>query len=495
MDFAPVLLASQIRAIEDWARSQSPAAPLMERAGAATAALVQQAIDSRSRRILVLAGPGNNGGDALVAARILKQAWLDVRTVWTGSEQRLPPDSSSALAAWRSIGGDPIGDIPNAWRWDLAIDGLFGIGLTRALDERHAGLAAALNASGRPVVAIDVPSGLDADTGRTHGLAVHARHTVTFLALKPGLFTADGPDLCGEIHLDRLGTQAAPLPADAGRLTEDAMIVEALPPRARNSHKGLFGDAVILGGAPGMVGAALLAGRAALKLGAGRVLVGLLADNPKVDPMQPDLMLRHAEETLTRPRIGCAVVGPGLGQSAVARQLLQQALALDAPVVLDADALNLVGADDELRKAVLLRAAATLLTPHPAEAARLLGLTTDQVQSDRIKAARGLAQAFNAHVVLKGAGSICAAPDGRWCINTSGNPGMASAGMGDVLSGILGALLAQGAEPQSALRAGVRLHGLAADDLVARGVGPVGLTASETIDAARSVWNRLASSR
>jgi hydroxyethylthiazole kinase-like uncharacterized protein yjeF len=306
------------------------------------------------------------------------------------------------------------------------------------------------------------------------------------------LYTADGPDHCGDVHLDRLGTEAAPLPQDAGWLIGDEIIAGALSPRARNSHKGIYGDVVILGGAPGMVGAALLAGRAALKLGAGRVLVGLLADEPKVDILQPDLMLRPAEEVLKRLQIGCAVIGPGLGQSAVARQLLDQALALDTPVVIDADALNLLAADSGLRKTVIARVAPTLLTPHPAEAARLLDVTTDQVQGDRVRAARALAKELRAHAVLKGAGSICTTPNGNWSINGSGNPGMASAGMGDVLSGILGALLAQAAAPYNALMAGVRVHGLAADELVLRGVGPVGLTASETIDAARSVWNRLA---
>jgi hydroxyethylthiazole kinase-like uncharacterized protein yjeF len=492
MKSMPLLLRSRIKAIEDWARAQSPALPLMERAGKATAELVQQVIDARSRRVLVLAGPGNNGGDGLVAARMLKNAWFDVRVVWTGSEDRLPADSRAALLAWREAGGTVAAAIPEGWDWHLAVDGLFGIGLTRPLDARHAELVSAIHSRGWPIVSIDVPSGLDADTGRTHGVAVRADHTVTFLAGKPGLYTADGPDHCGDVHLDRLGTEAAPLPQDAGWLIGDEIIAGALSPRARNSHKGIYGDVVILGGAPGMVGAALLAGRAALKLGAGRVLVGLLADEPKVDILQPDLMLRPAEEVLKRLQIGCAVIGPGLGQSAVARQLLDQALALDTPVVIDADALNLLAADSGLRKTVIARVAPTLLTPHPAEAARLLDVTTDQVQGDRVRAARALAKELRAHAVLKGAGSICTTPNGNWSINGSGNPGMASAGMGDVLSGILGALLAQAAAPYNALMAGVRVHGLAADELVLRGVGPVGLTASETIDAARSVWNRLA---
>lgn len=493
MNTAPVFLTPHIRAIENWARSRPEPLALMERAGLAAAELAQQVAPARARAILVLAGPGNNGGDAFVAARHLKNAWFDVRLVFTGEAAKLQPEARAAFDAWKAAEGSLLPDAPPDWRWDLALDGLFGIGLSRDLDSRHARLVTSLNAAGRPVVAIDVPSGLDADTGKTHGVAVRAAHTVTFLGLKAGLFTLDGPDLAGQVHLDRLGTEDAPLPEDHGLLIGDDVIANALPPRPLNSHKGMYGDVGILGGAEGMVGAALLAGRAALRMGAGRVLVGLLADGPEVDLLQPDLMLRRAEEVLSRPGLSCAVVGPGLGQSSVARQLLAKAVALDLPLVLDADALNLISEDSQLQKALSARVAPSLVTPHPAEAARLLATGTGQVQTDRIEAATSLAERLGAHLVLKGAGSVCAAPDGRWWINASGNPGMSSAGMGDVLAGILGALVAQGASPERALLAAVHVHGLAADELVAKGVGPVGLTASETIDAARAVWNRLAS--
>jgi len=203
-------------------------------------------------------------------------------------------------------------------------------------------------------------------------------------------------------------------------------------------------------------------------------------------------MLRSVEELLERDSVGAAVIGPGLGQSDAALHALSKAIRVDAPVVLDADALNIVATSKALKTMLQQRDQATLLTPHPAEAGRLLGVETAAIQEDRIGAAQDLAAEFNSAVVLKGCGSICAFPEGTWCINTSGNPGMAAAGMGDVLSGILGALLAQGAAAHSALLAGVHVHGLAADDLVSKGVGPIGLTASETIDAARSAWNRLA---
>jgi hydroxyethylthiazole kinase-like uncharacterized protein yjeF len=492
MKTTPVFLTRQIQSIENWARTRPEPLPLMERAGQAAAELAQEVCGPRTRSILVLAGPGNNGGDAFVAARHLRSAWFDVRVVFTGEANKLPADARTAFDAWQAAGGTTVSAIPLEWRWELALDGLFGVGLSRDLDSVHAQLVTSLNGSRKPVVAIDVPSGIDADTGQVRGVAVRAAHTVTFLGLKPGLLTLDGPDHAGLVHVDRLGTEEVALPEGHGLLVGDDAISSALVPRPRNSHKGHFGDVAILGGAPGMVGAALLAGRAALRLGAGRVLVGLLADGPTVDLLQPDLMLRRAEELLSRADLSCAVVGPGLGQSSVARQLLAKVLALEAPLVIDADALNLVADDARLRDALSSRTRPSLLTPHPAEAARLLATATELVQADRIAAAGSLATTLRAYLVLKGAGSICAAPDGRWWINTSGNPGMASAGMGDVLAGILGALLAQGAAPERALLAAVRVHGVAADDLVAGGAGPVGLTASETIDAARAAWNRLA---
>lgn len=492
MHTVPVHLTEHIRSIEQWAFGLEPPPPLMERAGRASAELVRRATPENTRRILVLAGPGNNGGDAFVAARYLKQWWFDVLVVFTGDASQLKEDAKAAYDAWDELGGALSPVIPVDFDWQMAVDGLFGIGLQRELDERHTDLVQELNESARPVVAIDVPSGLDADSGKVMGIAVRADHTITFLGLKAGLHTLDGPDHAGEIHLDMLGIENPPLPDGHGYLIGDEVVAATLPRRPFNSHKGRFGDVVIIGGASGMVGAALLAGRAALKLGAGRVLVGMLGDGPAVDFAQPDLMLRSVEELLERPGIAAAVIGPGLGQSDAALHALSKALRIDAPVVLDADALNIIATSKALRKALQQHSQASLLTPHPAEAGRLLGVETTAVQEDRIAAALDLAAEFSSAVVLKGAGSICAFAEGTWCINTSGNPAMASAGMGDVLSGILGALLAQGAAAHSALLAGVHVHGLAADELVTNGIGPVGLTASETIDASRRVWNRLA---
>ena len=268
-------------------------------------------------------------------------------------------------------------------------------------------------------------------------------------------------------------------------------MASVLPTRRANSHKGDYGSLGIIGGAHGMVGAALLAGRAAINLGAGRVYLGLLGtDSPGVDPLQPELMLRTVDEVLKLDHLNCLAVGPGLGQSPDAHRVLAAALQKNLPLVIDADALNMIAVDAGLQQLVDKRTAPTLLTPHPAEAARLLAGTTAEVQADRVAAATELASRYRSGVILKGAGSICAMPDGKWFINTSGNPGMASAGMGDVLTGIIAALLAQGADARSALLAGVHLHGAAGDTLVAEHKGPVGITASEVMAATRRLFNR-----
>src|SRR3989475_6562411 len=246
----------------------------------------------------------------------------------------------------------------------------------------------------------------------------------------------------------------------------------------------------VLGGAAGMVGAAVIAGRAALKCGAGRVYLGLLTPRPPyVDYTQPELMLRKPRELFERDFVDVLVAGPGMGKADSARRLLAAALAAPIPVVLDADALNVIAASGAFAASHAKRKMATILTPHPAEAARLLGATTGEVQADRVASARALAQRYRSLVVLKGNGSVIAAPDGKFWINPSGNPGMASAGMGDALSGMIAALCAQGADPLHALLAGTYLHGAAADALVAAGTGPVGITASEVIDRARAFLN------
>jgi len=489
MPAPPIYTTPAIRKLEALAAARPSV--LMERAGAAAAELARSLCGDTAKAILILAGPGNNGGDAFEVAAHLKRWFFRVSVVFAGERNKLPQDAQAALGKWEAAGGTLLDDIPKDPRFDLAVDGLFGIGITRPLAGAHAALVQRVNSLGTPILSLDIPSGINADTGAVMGCAVRASHTITFIAHKPGLLTLDGPDHCGELKLDTLGLDPAKLLAADGELLDKDILARALAPRRRNFHKGMAGSVGILGGAAGMVGAAVIAGRAALRCGAGRIYLGLLTPRPPyLDYSQPELMLRKPEDVLEKGLLSVVVAGPGMGKSKAAANLLRVALKAPVPLVLDADALNLIAANRALLVVVGKRAAATLLTPHPAEAARLLGEDTRTVQADRVASARLLAQRYRSFVVLKGNGSVIAAPDGRWWINSSGNPGMASAGMGDALTGIVAALLAQGTEPLTALLAGVYLHGAAADELVATGTGPVGITASEVIDRARALLNR-----
>jgi hydroxyethylthiazole kinase-like uncharacterized protein yjeF len=453
----PLLRSAELRAIE--ARHAKVVPPLMERAGRAAAALALRLLENRRARVLVLAGPGNNGGDAIVMAHVLKQQGIDV-VVGPG-------------------GKVPKGD------YGLVVDGLFGIGLGRPISGAYADLIERINGFQGPVLALDIPSGLDGDTGRVMGVAVRATHTISFIGGKPGLYTLDGPDHCGWVSVVDLGLR---LDDFSGALLSVDDFSDWLKPRLRNSHKGSYGSLAVIGGAAGMTGAALLAGRAGLQLGAGRVFVGLL-QALAVDPLQAELMLRSPDNALDQAT--AAVVGPGLGISDAALEIFRRVASADFPILVDADALNLLAAHPVLGALIARRVAPTLLTPHPAEAARLLATTTEAVQADRVGATLQLAQRFKAHVALKGCGTVIAHPDGSWRINANGNPGLASGGTGDVLSGFVGALLAQGWAADTALCGAVHLHGAAADALVASGAGPVGITASELIPVARTLLNRL----
>jgi hydroxyethylthiazole kinase-like uncharacterized protein yjeF len=482
--------SADLRHIEAAAADQ----PLMQRAGLAAADLAGELCVDRGANILILAGPGNNGGDAFEAARLLRERFFDTHVVFVGQTTDLPLDATEAFQRFADAGGSTLAAIPAGTRWSLIIDGLFGIGLKREITEPYAGLIRCANAlaarDGCPLLALDCPSGLDADTGKRHGASIRASHTITFIGGKPGLLTADGPDHCGEISIAALGLDTERLSKAPGRTIAPDLFGAQLKQRPRNSHKGDHGNAGILGGAGSMVGAALLAARAALRLGSGRVYVGLLDEHaPALDMQQPELMLRTPVKLLGTD-LSALACGPGMSTSAQALTLLGNACQLDLPLVLDADALNLVAGEGELHVALATRSAPTLLTPHPAEAARLLDCDVATVQADRLAAVLKLAERFNAFVALKGCGTLVASPEGAWFINTSGNPGLATAGSGDVLTGFISALLAQGWPPLAALLAAVHLHGAAADHLVARGCGPVGLTAGEIIDSARYLLNQ-----
>ncbi|HWZ48530.1 MAG TPA: NAD(P)H-hydrate dehydratase, partial [Herbaspirillum sp.] len=450
---------AQIRAIEQAALANLPPYTLMQRAGAAAAAAARQLNDnSDTAHILILAGPGNNGGDALEAACDLSSGGLEVSVLlMAGNSNKQPADAAHALERARACAIDWItpAQLATDTSWTLVLDGLFGIGMQRALGPEYRAIAARINALHCPVLALDIASGLNADTGciatdantdvdaDTDDRAIRATHTITFIAAKPGLHTCDGRDTSGAVQIADLGIDRQLLPAPHAVLNAPYYFADSLQPRVQNSHKGSYGDVSIIGGAQGMAGAVILAARAAMHAGAGRVYAGFVAQPPAYDPLHPELMCRAAA-TLDISS-STVVVGPGLGESRDAHDLLAQALHAPVNLVLDADALNLLAAEPRLQHKLSTRArlGATLLTPHPLEAARLLDISAAEVQADRLHAARSLAQRFQAIVVLKGSGTVIARPDGLLAINPTGNPGLATAGSGDVLSGICAALMAQ----------------------------------------------------
>ena len=496
----PVFFTAEIREFERQAATLPDPPQLMEKAGLAAAQVIRdQLLKGNNNRILVLAGPGNNGGDAFVAARYLREWGHTVTVVFTGDPNRIPPDARQAMQAWLVMGGEIVadipGNIPGNQNWNAVIDGLFGIGLdqsrNRPIEGNYFNWINTVNHLNAPIVSLDIPSGLGSDDGRIYGTAIRATITVTFIGLKPGLFTNFGPECCGTVLLRDLDIRGISPPAPRSWLLNKTLVQTILPPpRSANSHKGTFGSLAILGGSIGMVGAALLAGRSALHLGTGRVYLGLLSYTaPAVDFLQPELMLRSPAELFKLKPLSCLVVGPGLGNQSEALLWLDRVLNSDLILVLDADALNLIALDSHLSKILNQRKAPAILTPHPAEAARLLRTDTTTIQNNRMDAVYKISHQFNCYVVLKGAGSICCLPDGKRYLNTSGNPGLSTAGTGDVLAGMIGAMIAQGLNPDQALLLAVYLHGAAADHLLRQNHGPLGMTASEIITAARLLLN------
>ncbi len=461
---APLFDIAATRRIEQAAAATLPAHTLMQRAGLAVARLAM-ALAPHARSIWIACGPGNNGGDGFEAAARLRERGFAPVVTRIGDEARLPADARASLARARAAGVVFAEAPPEAW--DLAIDALLGIGATRAPDGSMADWLRRMHAGPAPVLAVDVPSGLDADSGRlavdfivphAGGTVATARFCLSLLALKPGLFTARGRDAAGEVWFDDLSC-ASTSEAPAARLSG----APSPTPRAHASHKGSYGDVAVIGGASGMAGAALLAASAALHAGAGRVFVGLLDTRVvALDAAQPELMLRDPRALDLSAMT--AVCGCGGGDAV--RALLPRVLSTAARAVLDADALNAIAADASLQtllRARAARGAATALTPHPLEAARLLGCDTAAVQADRLAAARELASRFGTVVVLKGSGSVIAAEGDIPRINPTGNARLATAGTGDVLAGIVGAALAAGRPAFDAACEAVWRHGALAD--------------------------------
>lgn len=427
---------------------------LMQRAGFAVARLAL-ALAPHARHVAVFAGPGNNGGDGFVAARHLHAAGRRVTVQFVGDASRLPRDAAhahaQAVAAGVAFG--PVQD------FDFAIDALLGLGTRRAPDGAIAEAITAMTAT--PVLAVDLPSGLHPDTGQPLGAAcVRALATLSLLTLKPGLFTAHGRDQAGRVWFDDLGVPATGATAELAGPPSPAE-------RRHAQHKGSFGDVAVVGGAPGMTGAAQLAAHAALAAGAGRVYVSPLGDT--FVAQRPELMQRLRWWALPQATLQATTVVCGCGGGDLVRDALPPLLSSAGRLVLDADALNAIAADPALQAQLAARHAPTVITPHPLEAARLLGSDSAAVQADRLAAAQALAERWHCTVVLKGSGSIVASPGVRPSINPTGNALLATAGTGDVLAGWLGGGWRRGEPAHDAAVRAVWQHGHAADEAAARG--------------------------
>jgi hydroxyethylthiazole kinase-like uncharacterized protein yjeF len=510
------------RAIEQQAAARRPPHQLMAHAGLAVARLAL-ALEPHAHCIWVACGPGNNGGDGLVAATHLHQ-WVQSRgsstqvvvTHWAGpssKDRSLPPDAAHALSLAQTAGVCFAAHPPEDY--DLAIDAVFGIGLSRApegLAERWVEL---LRGTPKTVLCVDVPSGLNADTGtwiplrgerrKTSG----SRHTLALLTLKPGLFTADGRDAAGRVWFDDLHVKPSDHHPPYARLNGWADPAPIQSKRSHASHKGSFGDVVVVGGqdiavhGSGMTGAAVLAARAALHAGAGRVYVGLLEAHlpteisaARWDPSSPELMFRNVKTLLDSPLLTHASVVCGCGGGSSVTTILPHILSRAHTLVLDADALNAIANDTTLQALLSERSDrgwSTVLTPHPLEAARLLCCSTADVMADRLKAAQTLSARFNAVCVLKGSGTVISTPKQIPLINPTGNARLATAGTGDVLAGMLGSALAQPEltpeQQHERLAHAVFQHGWMADQWLlgtnrsgAQGGGLATLTASRLAD-------------
>jgi ADP-dependent NAD(P)H-hydrate dehydratase / NAD(P)H-hydrate epimerase len=465
-----------------------PGVELMERAGRAAAALIRTRFPL-AQRIAVVCGTGNNGGDGYVVARLLAEAQREVFLY--APDQALPAagEAASACAAWRAAGGQMSIFSGELAAVDLVVDALFGIGLPRPPLGAHAALIEAMNAQSAPVLALDVPSGVDADNGATPGAAVNAAMTLTFIGVKQGLLTGAAPGLVGTLLVDELDLPRvlfACVPA-AAQVLKPEQLAHWLPPRPRAAHKGNFGHVLVVGGDEGYGGAVRLAAEAAARIGAGLVSVATRASHvPAILAARPELMVRGVagpgDLGALLDKASVVVVGPGLGQSAWSQTLLATVTERGLPIVMDADALNL------LAQAACVLPEQVVITPHPGEAARLLDLSTREVQSDRFGAAQRLAEYFQATVVLKGAGTlICDGPQSL-SICPYANPALATGGSGDVLSGCIGGLIAQGLSATDAARAGVLIHVLAAA-AAARDGGERGTLAGDLMPYLRRLAN------
>ncbi|WP_312816286.1 bifunctional ADP-dependent NAD(P)H-hydrate dehydratase/NAD(P)H-hydrate epimerase [Atlantibacter subterraneus] len=436
---------------------------------------------------LVLCGHGNNGGDGYVVARLAKAEGIDVTLLALESEKPLPEEAACAREAWLNAGGEiHAPDAPWPQGVSLIVDGLLGTGLASAPRPAVSALIDRANADPAPILALDIPSGLLAETGATPGSVIIAQQTLTFIALKPGLLTGKARDVVGELQVNALGLESwlADKPAAIQRY-DAATLVRWLTPRRATSHKGDNGRLLVIGGDHGTAGAIRLAGEAALRTGAGLVRVLTRQENiAALLTARPELMVQELTDESLAEGLEWAdvvIIGPGLGQEKWGKRALQKVENSQKPMLWDADALNLLAFNPDKRQN-------RVITPHPGEAARLLNCDVAQIESDRLLAAHRLAKRYGGVVVLKGAGTLVASENGELAIVDAGNPGMATGGMGDVLSGVIGALLGQKLDLYDAACAGCVAHAAAAD-AVARRSGTRGMLASDLFTTLHLVVN------
>ena len=469
-----ILTADELQNLEMRAANQLGADTLMKRAGAAAAELIMKRLEDagvEQRRVTLLVGPGNNGGDALACACELREKGAVVNVVLPGGRR---PTSALALAQlerWTQAGGTTYDDPYMTEKADCVVDGLFGTGLAKPITGDYLDAVLWFNERQALKVSLDIPSGLNPVTGHWTGSypSCSADVTITFLCVKSGLYMCEGADAAGEIVLNELDVSVPLSPLSVIGTDEFPRV---LRPRVKNSHKGDYGSVAVIGGTDGMIGASILAARAALISGAGRVTLECRAEHaPHVDMVYPEIMF--ATKPVNLEDFDAIVLGCGLGTSAEAKARVIEALNCQKPLILDADALNIIAADIKLQDMVLARRAPTVLTPHPGEAARLLRRDTAGVTADRVAACRELAVQTGAIVVLKGAGTVISMRSSRTWINPTGSPMLATGGSGDVLAGMIGAMFAQGYDMVESVLAAVYFHGLSAEGLEA------GFTAGE----------------
>lgn len=488
--------AAQVRELDRRAIEEQgiEAYTLMQRAGVAALAVLNARWPT-VERVQLLCGAGNNGGDALVLARLLREAGKQEQLFMLAGNKALEGAAQQALQAYEAAGGvvQRMAHHHEALVGaELIVDGLLGTGLSRPVEGEMAALIAAVSdlaRQGTPVLALDIPSGLHADTGAELGSAVHASVTVSFIGLKLGLLTAAGPGCCGELLFDDLAVPEAVYEGlqPAAQRLDDGWRQHYLPARAPLAHKGQHGRVACVGGDEGMGGAIRLAAEAALRAGAGLVSVATQpAAAQAMSQARPELMARGvSDRSVCREVVAAAdavLIGPGLGQSAWGESLWHEVMqATSAPMVVDADALNLLAANP-------LRRDDWVLTPHPGEAARLLDRSTAQVQADRVAAVNDLLDLYGGTVVLKGPGTLVKRQGGSLWVCAQGNPGMAVGGMGDVLGGLIAGFLAQGLAVEAAAGLGVYIHARAAD-LAAAELGQRGLLPSDLWPYLRDLVN------